>query len=118
MPTDVAVEKLDISENQLNLGDGKCLRAPDKSFVWHPDAIRTAASFLRSERIVPNPSFTERLSTRVGKASSEVSAPNLPASILIKSIMAAYCGCRGAEITGRTEACEAPRHGIMPSGFH
>jgi hypothetical protein len=69
---------------------------------------------------VANPSFTERFGTRVGKASSEVSAPNLPASILIKSVMAAYCGCCGAEITGRAEACEAcgtPRHGMMPSGF-
>jgi hypothetical protein len=70
---------------------------------------------------VANPSFfTEQLSTHVGEALSEVSAMNLAAPKLIKSVMAAYCGCCGAEITGRGEACEAcgtPRHGMMPSGL-
>jgi hypothetical protein len=37
--TEVAVEKLETSEKQLNFGDGKCLRGPDKSLVGHPDAI-------------------------------------------------------------------------------
>jgi hypothetical protein len=35
----VAVEKLEISENQLNFGDGKSLGSPNKPFVGHPDAI-------------------------------------------------------------------------------
>jgi hypothetical protein len=35
----VAVEKLEISENQHKFGDRKCLGEPCKSFVGHPDAI-------------------------------------------------------------------------------
>ncbi len=34
--------------------------------------------------------------------------------------MAAFCGCCGAEITDRAEACpvcKTPRHGMIPSGF-
>jgi hypothetical protein len=33
--------------------------------------------------------------------------------------MAAFCGCCGAEITERAEACSAcgtPRHGMIPAG--
>lgn len=34
--------------------------------------------------------------------------------------MAAFCGCCGAEIGERAEACEVcgtPRHGMVPAGF-
>jgi hypothetical protein len=34
--------------------------------------------------------------------------------------MAAFCGCCGAEITDRAEACPVcgmPRHGMIPSGL-
>ncbi len=34
--------------------------------------------------------------------------------------MAAFCGCCGAEITDRAEACPVcgtPRHGMIPAGF-
>jgi hypothetical protein len=34
----VAVEKLDISENQDELRDRKCPGDPRKSFIGHPDA--------------------------------------------------------------------------------
>jgi hypothetical protein len=37
--TGVAVEKLEISENQHKFGDRKCLGDPCKSFIGHPDAI-------------------------------------------------------------------------------
>jgi hypothetical protein len=37
--TGVAVEKLEISENQHKFGDRKCLGEPCKSFIGHPDAI-------------------------------------------------------------------------------
>jgi hypothetical protein len=39
MKSGVAVEKLGISEIRANLGDGKCLGDPRRSFVGHPDAI-------------------------------------------------------------------------------
>jgi hypothetical protein len=35
--------------------------------------------------------------------------------------MAAYCGCCGAEITSKTEACPVcgtPQHGMLPPGQH
>jgi hypothetical protein len=42
----VAVEKLDISEIETNLGDRKCPNESRRSFVGHPDAIY----FLRISR--------------------------------------------------------------------
>jgi hypothetical protein len=35
----VGVEKLEISENRLKLGDRKCLSDLDGSLVGHPEAI-------------------------------------------------------------------------------
>jgi hypothetical protein len=36
----VGVEKLDIPENQDNLGDRKCPDDPRKSFIGHSDAMQ------------------------------------------------------------------------------
>jgi hypothetical protein len=40
-----AVEKLDISEIEPNLGDRKCLGDSRRSFIEHPGAILFSANF-------------------------------------------------------------------------